>query len=971
MEKDTTIMSNSQVKEGVKSVQNGKSQEEDMKHCGHGSTAQPEKNQINATKKVVPDHSAHPVELNVEKEKDSNFSAAPVVTDMKTETDNSNAPVVSRKSRQKKDASGAGKDAKESTASEVGKADKKQTKSEPRTEAPLTEEQNTNATVTLTAGKKRRQTVVKMEAKPESPDEDVTGSEVPATKKRVGRQAQEKSVPSDSKVQHCNNDENTEAIEVGTKKKGLGKKVVKEESSSQSSEVNPESAVLNGKRQRSRQNKVEDESSPKKPKQGSKDTQNIAESSPKKAKQENIDSHNIAEPDKRRGRGNKTETHNGTGVDDPAEPDKKRGRGNKTETHKGTGVDNPVEPDKRRGRGNKTGTHKDTQLDDPTELDKKKGRGNKTETRKDTGVDDPAVLDKKRGRGNKTETNKGTGMDDPAEPDKKKGKGNKTESHKGTGVDDTAEPDKKKGRGNKTETHKGTELDDPAEPDKKKGKGNKTETHKGTGVDDTAEPYKKKGRGNKTETHKGTELDDPAELDKKKGRGNKTETHKGTGVDDSAEPDKKRGRGNKTETHKGTGVDDPTEPDKKRGRGNKTETHKGTGVDDPAKADKKKGRGNKTETQKGTGVDDPAEPDKKRGRGNKTETHKGIGVDDPAEPDKKRGRGNKTETHKGTGVDDPAPKVQMGKKQKQDAEEHRISKWEKNVAKYKWANSAEDKYVGAHVSISGGLYKAVLEAEELGARAFGLFLRSQRQWASKPLEDKDAQRFKDTCKQYGYPPHVIVPHGSYLMNCGSPDDVSLQKSRDLLLEELQRCEKLGLTRFNFHPGSTCGKISVEECLDRIGESINQALAKTRGVTAVIENMCRQGSTVGGTFEELKGIISRVHDKSRIGICLDTCHMFAAGYDISTEKGYQNMMDEFNHVVGQKYLKALHLNDSKAEVGSHLDRHENIGKGRIGKAGFQRIMNDPRLNNIPMILETPCPEDDTYEKEVRILYSMCK
>ncbi|XP_061191480.1 protein hsr-9-like [Saccostrea echinata] len=882
MEKDTTIMSNSQVKEGVKSVQNGESQEEDMKHCGHGSTAQPEKNQINATTKVVPDHSAHPVELNVEKEKDSNFSAAPVVTDMKTETDNSNAPVVSRKSRQKKDASGAGKDAKESTASEVGKADKKKTKSEPRTEAPLTEEQNTNATVTLTAGKKRRQTVVKMEAKPESPDEDVTGSEVPATKKRVGRQAQEKSVPSDSKVQHCNNDENTEAIEVGTKKKGHGKKVVKEESSSQSSEVNPESAVLNGKRQRSRQNKVEDESSPKKPKQGSKGTQNIAESSPKKAKQENIDSQIIAEPNKRRGRSNKAETHNGTGVDDPAEPDKKRGRGNKTETHKGTGVDDPAEPDKKRGRGNKTETHKDT------------------------GEDDPAVPDKRRGRGNKTETHKDTQLDDPTELDKKKGRGNKTETHKDTGEDDPAVPDKRRGRGNKAETNKGTGMDDPPEPDKKKGKGNKTETHKGTGVDDTAELNKKKGRGNKTETHKGTELDDPAEPDKKKGKGKKTETHKGTGVDDTAEP-------NKTETHNGKGLNDPGELDKKRGRGNKTET----------------------------------------------------------ESDKRRGRGNKTETHKGTGVDDPAPKVQMGKKQKQDAEEHRISKWEKNVAKYKWANSAKDKYVGAHVSISGGLYKAVLEAEELGARAFGLFLRSQRQWASKPLEDKDAQRFKDTCKENGYPPHVIVPHGSYLMNCGSPDDVSLQKSRDLLLEELQRCEKLGLTRFNFHPGSTCGKISVEECLDRIGESINQALAKTRGVTAVIENMCRQGSTVGGSFEELKGIISRVHDKSRIGICLDTCHMFAAGYDISTEKGYQNMMDEFNCVVGQKYLKALHLNDSKAEVGSHLDRHENIGQGRIGKAGFQRIMNDPRLNNIPMILETPCPKDDTYEKEVRILYSMCK
>uniref|UniRef100_K1Q5R6 DNA-(Apurinic or apyrimidinic site) lyase n=1 Tax=Magallana gigas TaxID=29159 RepID=K1Q5R6_MAGGI len=186
---------------------------------------------------------------------------------------------------------------------------------------------------------------------------------------------------------------------------------------------------------------------------------------------------------------------------------------------------------------------------------------------------------------------------------------------------------------------------------------------------------------------------------------------------------------------------------------------------------------------------------------------------------------------------------------------------------------------------------------------------------------------------------MILPHGSYLMNCGSPEEENLQKSRNLLVEELQRCQKLGLTRFNFHP--------------------------------VIENMCCQGNTVGGKFEELKEIIDRVQDKTRVGVCLDTCHMFAAGYDISTEKGFSSMMEEFERVVGFRYLKAIHLNDSKGKVGNNLDRHENIGKGHIGTEGFRRIMNDSRLNNIPMILETPCPDDDTYEKEVKILYSLCK
>ncbi|XP_071491687.1 probable endonuclease 4 [Diadema antillarum] len=277
------------------------------------------------------------------------------------------------------------------------------------------------------------------------------------------------------------------------------------------------------------------------------------------------------------------------------------------------------------------------------------------------------------------------------------------------------------------------------------------------------------------------------------------------------------------------------------------------------------------------------------------------------------------------------------------------------------------KFVGAHCSIAGGIWKAVQEAVSIGAKSFALFLCSQRQWQTKPLQVDAAAQFREACADHGFPSHLILPHGSYLLNCGSPNPDTLAKSRELLAGEFARCEKLGLTLYNFHPGSTCGVDSVEECLDKIGESINMALEKSSGVTAVIENMSCQGNTVGGQFEELRGIIDRVKDKKRIGVCLDTCHAFAAGYDLSQEVGFQKMMVDFDRVVGFQYLKGLHLNDSKGEVGCHLDRHENIGEGKIGLAGFRRIMNDPRFNNIPLILETP-PELG-YAKEIKLLNSL--
>ncbi|ELU06113.1 hypothetical protein CAPTEDRAFT_212711 [Capitella teleta] len=277
------------------------------------------------------------------------------------------------------------------------------------------------------------------------------------------------------------------------------------------------------------------------------------------------------------------------------------------------------------------------------------------------------------------------------------------------------------------------------------------------------------------------------------------------------------------------------------------------------------------------------------------------------------------------------------------------------------------KFVGAHTSIAGGLYKAVLDATQLGAKAFGMFLKSQRQWKAKELDDNTAELFKKTLKDYGFSPGMVLPHGSYLLNCGSPNEDTLRKSRETLVDELRRCEKLGLPLYNFHPGSTCGKIATQKSVELIAESINEAHRNTKFVITVIENMSCQGNTLGGKFEELRDIIELVEDKSRVGVCIDTCHAFAAGYDLALQSGFDKMMDDLKNIIGLKYLKAVHLNDSKGKVGCHLDRHENIGKGQIGVEGFRRLMRHQVFNNIPMILETP--PGFSYEKEIQKLYSL--
>ena len=276
------------------------------------------------------------------------------------------------------------------------------------------------------------------------------------------------------------------------------------------------------------------------------------------------------------------------------------------------------------------------------------------------------------------------------------------------------------------------------------------------------------------------------------------------------------------------------------------------------------------------------------------------------------------------------------------------------------------KFVGAHVSASGGVENAPINAKAIGAKAFALFTKNQRQWHSAPLTESSIEAFKKNCSDAGISADHILPHDSYLINLGHPSDEGLEKSRSSFLEEMQRCEQLGLKLLNFHPGSSLKEITTEQCLSRIAESINITLDKTKGVCAVIENTAGQGSNVGNQFEELKFIIDRVEDKSRVGICIDTCHAFAAGYDLCWQESWQETFNKFEQIIGFNYLKGMHLNDSKKGVGSKVDRHENLGNGEIGINAFEWIMKDPRFDNIPLILETP--DESLWEKEIQLLYS---
>jgi deoxyribonuclease-4 len=279
------------------------------------------------------------------------------------------------------------------------------------------------------------------------------------------------------------------------------------------------------------------------------------------------------------------------------------------------------------------------------------------------------------------------------------------------------------------------------------------------------------------------------------------------------------------------------------------------------------------------------------------------------------------------------------------------------------------KYVGAHVSASGGVDKAPENANQIGARAFALFTKNQKQWFSNPLTLASIKLFRDNCEKFDYKPFQILPHDSYLINLGHPEQEQLSKSRTAFLDEMQRCEQLGLDRLNFHPGSHLNSIGEEVCLKRIAESINIVLGKTRGVTAVIENTAGQGTNMGHKFEHLREIIDNVEDKSRVGVCIDTCHAYTSGYDVKTTEGFKRTFEKFEEIVGFKYLKGMHLNDSKKELGTRVDRHDNIGIGFIGEEPFGILMNDPRFDNMPLILETP--EESLWEAEIKKLYSLIR
>ncbi len=292
------------------------------------------------------------------------------------------------------------------------------------------------------------------------------------------------------------------------------------------------------------------------------------------------------------------------------------------------------------------------------------------------------------------------------------------------------------------------------------------------------------------------------------------------------------------------------------------------------------------------------------------------------------------------------------------------------------------KFVGAHVSTTGGVFNAPLNAMKIGAKAFALFTKNQRQWVAKPFTQKIIDKFKENLEKSAISPKYILPHDSYLINLGSPDREKLQKSRDAFIDEIRRCEELGLELLNFHPGSHLVKVSKRDpnyhrkimdaelkALDLISISLNMAIEATKdtNVKLVIENTAGQGTNLGYRFEHIAYLIDKIEDKSRVGVCLDTCHTFSAGYDLRTKEAYEKSMSEFDRVVGFKYLLGMHINDSKAKLGSRVDRHHSLGQGELGWDTFRFIMNDKRMDNIPLILETI--DSSIWDREIRELYNL--
>lgn len=280
-----------------------------------------------------------------------------------------------------------------------------------------------------------------------------------------------------------------------------------------------------------------------------------------------------------------------------------------------------------------------------------------------------------------------------------------------------------------------------------------------------------------------------------------------------------------------------------------------------------------------------------------------------------------------------------------------------------------NKFIGAHVSAQGGVSNAIENAKNINARAFAIFTKNQRRWDSKPLEEEEIEKFKKLLKESGISPDYVLPHNSYLHNLGSPDPEKREKSFNAFVDEMERCNLLGLNKINMHPGSHLNEISIDECIKFIANSINKAHKKVPNVVVVLENTAGQGSNIGSKFSEIGKIIELIEDKSRIGVCIDTCHTLASGYELKDEEGYNKTFDEFEKYIGFKYLKGVHLNDSMFDTGSKKDRHQSIGKGKLGEEFFKRFMNDPRFDNIPIILETI--DNTIWKEEIEYLYSLIK
>lgn len=277
------------------------------------------------------------------------------------------------------------------------------------------------------------------------------------------------------------------------------------------------------------------------------------------------------------------------------------------------------------------------------------------------------------------------------------------------------------------------------------------------------------------------------------------------------------------------------------------------------------------------------------------------------------------------------------------------------------------KRIGAHVSASGGVFNAPLNAAKIGADAFAMFVKNQRRWDAPPLSAEEIVTFKDALRQSGIRAEHVLVHDSYLINLGHPREAEREKSLNAFVDEIRRCEALGLRLLNFHPGSHLNEISVQVCLDNIAGALNFAIANTSGVKLVLENTAGQGSNLGYDFAQLAYVIDKISNKDRIGVCIDTCHAFAAGYDLRSPQAYERTMSEFDRAIGYKFLSGMHLNDTKNELGVRKDRHESLGRGFLGLGAFENIMNDPNIDEIPLILETI--DDSLWAEEIALLRSM--